>query len=585
MLSENISGGVMLHTSTNERFPNRKAISPIVTKLGDFTIPSNILDIFNISRYYFITDKIINANIKKLAVYPITKVNVNCNDNKTKNNLKEILYDGLRIREVLTNSGIQFYIHGNDYIGFLYPFQRQLKCPNCKNTQVLDEDMKTWDLQSGSLKIKCEKCKHQSTAKVVDLPLNRVMPRLIHWSVFEVIPDYNKYSGKTIFYKYITDEEKRKIKDKNVDFLRTCPLPLLELYRKRNRLIVLNSDTQFHFKNFTLADTWPSFGFPPLLPLFISLYYIGLLQKANEAIAHEFMVPLRFIVPSDALAAGGAPNVSIQLGVWESVIKSHINAWKKDPLHIGFIPLPANLIYFSGEGRQLLSTDHIKMEIDDLIAGMGAPAGFFRGILNWTGQSISQRMLENLFINYRIGINEFLNVFLLPKLRNIYNIPKDIEVKLELAKFKMADDALLRQSLMNLNSTNKVSDDTLLSQGFDIDPKIERDKIKQELQAALELRLYQNELQEELKHSMQKFEEMNQEDSMVDMDKTIDSWMSDLSRMSPGARNNYLAYMKDKSPQSYELLMSRQKAIQEREHDMPDPLPEQRAGKRKMPVV
>lgn len=565
--------------------PKTTGLSPIVEKLADYKIPSNILHIFSIARYFFMTDKVINSNIVKLATYPISQTFVKCKDSKIQKKIENVL-NKIDIREFMINMGIPFYKYGNSINGFLEPFERKLKCPNpkCNHLQDIDDEKKGWKLQTGKFYIKCQKCKKESLAIVEDKVVKNTTPKLISWSIFEVIPDYNKYSGNTTYYKYITDEEQMKVKKQNVDFLRSCPIQILDLYRQKNRIIILNPDNQFHFKNFTLPDTWPSYGFPSLLPLFITLNYIGILKKANEALAKDFTVPLRFIVPVDAYATANAPGVSLDLKIWEAKVKYHIKKWREDPLHIGFLGLPAKVIHFSSEGRSLMLSDHIKLETNDLIAGQGMPVGFYRGDLNWTGQSITMRMLENQFLGHRRGMDRFLNYFLCPKLKSVYNISAETEILIYMDKFRMADDVQYKQAIVAGNAAGKVSDKTVLEQAFQLDYEAEQEQIKKELLDKLDLSRYQQELQRELQHSVEALTRTIDSEQTINMDATLDMWIKDLSKLSPERRIITLEWMKKKSPSSYQLLTARLKGIKEMEGQI-KPLPEQKPPRREVKVI
>lgn len=548
----------------------------IITQLADYTLPSNILYVFNIARYYFATNEVINSNIVKLATYPISRVIVTSKSDEIARQVEDILAD-LNMKQLLINLGTGVFTYGTSMVGFMRSFRRRLKCPKCGTTYDIDNEKKYWDFRGGKFYVKCKKCKGVFEAELEDIPQDKTLPRLIPWSVFEVVPDYNKYSGNTTYYKYITEEERAKIKERDIDFLRYCPKLLLEAYRKR-KIVVLNPSNQYQFINFRLPDIWPSYGFPPLLPLFILLHHLGLMTKANEALAKDYIMPLRFIVPGDPMVKTGAPNITVNLKKWEQLVKSHIKKWRKDPLHIGFIPLPANTIYFSGNARQLMTPDIAKLLKDDITSGMGMPAGFFRGLLNWTGQSVSLRMLENQFLNHRVNIHNYLNKFLFPKLGEIYSIdPKSVTLSLE--KFKMADDIQYKQLLVGANQSGKVSDDTLLD-SLGLDSSKELEKIKKELFDKLELEKVQEELKQLLAESMERFTSMQSQVHQVDMDRTLDRWISILQRLTPLQREQLLSRLKQSSPSTYSILRQRIAAMSQPQTSEA-PLPEQKPPRRK----
>jgi hypothetical protein len=101
-------------------------------------------------------------------------------------------------------------------------------------------------------------------------------------------------------------------------------------------------------------------------------------------------------------------------------------------------------------------------------------------------------MLENQFIEYMEEILELVNGFIVPKVAAYLNKEKKIP-KFRLANLKMVDDIQQKQNAINLNSANRLSDETLLAEmGFDRKDEYkkmeselkERDKMEQDRMVA-----------------------------------------------------------------------------------------------------
>jgi hypothetical protein len=160
-------------------------------------------------------------------------------------------------------------------------------------------------------------------------------------------------------------------------------------------------------------------------------------------------------------------------------------------------------------------TQEIRAWSEHIIAGMGCPQEFVFGGLTWSGSSVSLRMLENQFLNYRDMQEQFLKYFLIP---NVARFMGWREISVHMTAFRMADDVQAKQLLLQLNQLRKVSDKTLLAE-FNRDSLGELKLMEQELRRTLDLSkmdaLQKAEIQGEvnnvtMRYQMKAQEKMNQ---------------------------------------------------------------------------
>jgi hypothetical protein len=122
-------------------------------------------------------------------------------------------------------------------------------------------------------------------------------------------------------------------------------------------------------------------------------------------------------------------------------------------------------------------TPEIDSITNQILAGMGVPNEFVFGGLQWSGASVSLRMLENQFINYRTMMQRMLD-WIVEQIATYFGYPP-ISVKMQ--NFKMADDVAQKQLIITLAQSQVISNQTMLTEIMpEVDYTVEREKIKDE---------------------------------------------------------------------------------------------------------
>lgn len=68
---------------------------------------------------------------------------------------------------------------------------------------------------------------------------------------------------------------------------------------KEKKKVELDNRTFYHFKRPGLSESDMGWGKPVILPALKKIYYLQVLQRGNEAIAHEHIVPKKAISPAN----------------------------------------------------------------------------------------------------------------------------------------------------------------------------------------------------------------------------------------------------------------------------------------------
>jgi len=474
--------------------------NPLFDYLTTF-VPRRLKSLFHYCEYLYFNCPQVFAALSKFAIYPITDFVYETDSEVLKNKYKRLNDKVLKLKTILIQTGIDRHVYGNSFISMYFPFRRFLVCPDCKtkyNLRYVEFKFRI-HMKEPQFTFHCERCDKSVKAEVEDVKLRMPSPRDIHvirWDPKCIEIDGNPITGEQEFYYEIPSVIKQQIKDGNSHMLATMPMAFLKTIAQ-DKLFKFAKGKIFFMRAEGPAGVDNDWGFPPLLSTLKQFMYVSSLRKANEAIALEYLTPFRVLHPAQATAAGD-PTITISLNNWINETKMNLQAWRRDPLHLMFSPIPLGVTMLGGQGRALMVTGEIVEAENSIIASLGIPREFLYGGLSATGSGVTLRMLENQLLNYTtqlIAQAQWID----DKCAEFLGWKK---TKIELEPFKLVDDV---QQKAILFQANQASGGTLISNtstanllGRDI--KDERSLRKQE---TLDEQRFQFELQQEIQKMQQ----------------------------------------------------------------------------------
>lgn len=557
-----------MSTSTTELYDaySKKIYSSPFFDVSSFYMPTDFKQFFKWARFYFLTNQLIHPVIQQMSRYPVTSLTYNSKDNKTRELYKIMFEDILDIQKTMMALGLDYYTYGNAFAALQIPFNRILICPICKTRYDAKNIEYKYNYGKVEFKGTCQECKKQ----VAYIPKDEGVKLLKRFKISRYYPgdieiNYNYINGASQ-YQYIIPKMQEDAIKKNDKFqIETTPLIFLHAIAKRRR-VILDSSKIFHFKRENISGMNMEWGVPILLPAMKKAFYLQILQKAQEAIAMQHIVPLTILFPQSS----GGMNVyeMVDLGGWKDKIEEQIVKWKRDPNHITVMPFPVGSQPLFGQGRALLVTPEVREASIQVVAAMGVPQEFVFGGLSWSASSINLRMLENQFMSYRTMLKKFL-VFIRNQLSTYLEIGK---VEIDMKDFKMIDDVQQKEFIFRLAEAQKISDETLLdSIGRDAKEemeslekewktKVKRDKEKmiaqQEIQGELMVLQAKNQIKADIEAQKMREEELTkqqgaqvpQEQSGMPMDEAVDQWGQQLQGLAPEEQQRIMEQMNVEMP-------------------------------------
>jgi hypothetical protein len=432
--------------------------------------------------------------VKKLAAYPITEIIIEDNTiegfDKHKKRWEDFLFRVLHVDQQQLKIGLNYNTYGNGIVSLFLPFHKHLECTTCNHSQRIKRLKygKDWTFKDFKYILTCPRCGTEGVAQVKDVSYRSYRDiKLIHWTPSEIDIDFNPITQESEYAYNIPEKIKTQVLRKNRRYLETMPAFVIQAI-KEQRPVILNPNNIFHFKSPTpsLNANDEGWGYPPILPALKDAFYLQTMKKAQEQILVEHLVPLDILFPASSDAAAN-PFMMVNLSDWKSRVEIEIAKWRTDPNRKPIMPVPVGHQRIGGNGRALMLTQEIKAWSEHMIAGMNVPQEFVFGGLSWSGSSVSLRMLENQFLNYRSMHQNFLQHWLIPRVAQFMGWS---EIKVHMREFKMADDMQQKQLLMSLNQMNKLSAKSLLAE-FGRDASSELKIIEQELRDTLSIQRLQ----------------------------------------------------------------------------------------------
>jgi len=541
-------------------------------------LPKDMKTLFKYCRTFFYKNGFLNSVITKMAEYPITQIIFDTKLSDVEKQKYEQLFGHLlKIKSLLVHVGLDYMTYGNAFVSSNMKFNRYLKCPKCGHLHSINDTKYTW--KNYEFHGTCSKCNQSVKFEVEDSYLKKPeFLKFIRWSPESIDIDYDDLTGETTYYYKIPAATRKRIQTGNKKTLKTIPYLFIEALKK-NKKVELDTNNLYHFKRPALAEDNMGWGKPLILPALADIWYLQTLKRGNEAIAAEHIVPFRALYPASSGTVD--PFTSINLSSWKNKLEYSMEKWKKDPNHIAIFPIPIGSQNIGGDGKMLMVTQEMKYIEETIINSLGVPLEFIKGGVSWSGSSVSLRIVENGFINYRTLMEDFVNYFVMDKVNKFLNYPK---TSIHFKRLRMADDTETKRLAMELESNNKISTMRLLDDfGYDYEKEKEFIKESRDFNTEMEIKtaLAQAEAQgksmeisakynvraqvaaeqEQAKLREEKFkEELSDENSQnreVDVSNIIDKYAEEMMLMPPEMVQQSMMQLQKKMPYTAAMIQQR----------------------------
>lgn len=384
---------------------------------------------------------------------------------------------------VIDNGVLTGNCYGSALVSNYYPFIKYLVCPRCRSRYQASKSRSLYRWRDFRFELNCPKCREQVKAEETDVYIRSIRDvRLIRWNPENIEIKHNDITGQDRFFYKVPRAMVNDVTLGDPDVIETLPADFTDAIRQ-NRALRFSPDNIFHLKRPTLAQKDQGWGMPLLYSVLKSAFQMQILNKSQEAIASEHIVPMRVLFPQPSSGGNEGAFGSFNLQNWKAKVESEVNAWKRDPNYIPVLPMPMGYQQIGGQGKQMLLFQEIRAFAEVILGGMGIPAEFIYGGLSYSGSNTSLRALENMFDGYNRSRLSLVKNFIFGNIAAYMRWPK---VGVRFDRFKMADDLQRSMFYLQLNQAQKVSDRRLHEElGEDTDKQTKQ--IGEELRAQLDV--------------------------------------------------------------------------------------------------
>ncbi|OUO52007.1 hypothetical protein B5F76_08315 [Desulfovibrio sp. An276] len=466
-------------------------------------LPKNIKDLFRWCEVVYNSMPTVANAIRKLVHYPITDFSFEDQPEKMRDKTKKLL-DDIHMKSILMDFNTDFYIYGNVFRTVYMPFKRFIQCSHCNERTAIDNS--TFRVRRQKIEVKCKNCGWQ-LAKLHDEELNDPSKIVIvRWDPKSINLVQNPITGTTEYYYQMPEELTKRIQQGDKTIFRDTPQIFIEGALKDKNIKF--GPNFYHAKMPSLSGYQSGWGISQLMSTLRIYMYIAVLRRASEAIGMEHITPQRILFPQSSGTSD--PAVGTSLKRWREEVNKALERWRFDPNYVMTAPYPTGLVNIGSQGRQLSPIEEIKDARVEMTMALDIPPALLTCDASIQASAIGLRILENQLTPHVREMERFMRWVI-----DAINAHTGMEYTYpSLVPFKLADDIMNKQMLMQLAANGTVSRTTIL-ESLNIDPAREKELLKSD---TVSDQIMQQEVQEEVNKQLNSLS--NQVKSQVEESQT-----------------------------------------------------------------
>ena len=270
---------------------------------------------------------------------------------------------------------------GNVFVYAVPVIQRSLSCPKCKSTMALSKMFPHTDYEwDGDFKGKC-KCGYKGKFLVHDRQVADRQGRKVHFkciSPYDMLLKYNELTDSYTYLYKMPAHMKSSIVNGDPVYLNNTPMVFLKGAYSGD-YIQFPEDMFMHLRVDSLSSMdryYKGWGTPMFLSSFNDILRLAYLDKFNEAVATDFIAPVRMISPppqnlmagNDTLRQNPISGYQVKEFIYQAIkgVRENASQWVVSPF-------PLNYQMLGGEAKQLAPVELMKWYEERIQENMGIP--------------------------------------------------------------------------------------------------------------------------------------------------------------------------------------------------------------------
>jgi hypothetical protein len=408
----------------------------------------------------------------------------------TRTKYKSFLKSRYDVMTEMASIGDEVVAFGNSFTSLYIPFVRNLVCPDCGFSAPLKEMYRHIKWQDYSFKGKCPgiDCRFKGTFKVHDikLPTHELNPTIVHWPPQLMGINKHPVSGRTI-YTFDAPESKElvaKLDEGDRLYLEETPMEMIEAVHLKQKMEFYSGEI-YHMTTPTptyISEGLGGWGLPKFMAEFENAIMVMLLDKYNEVIISDYIVPFRVLSPppgQPAMAGSSDPMLNIGAGNFVAKAKTMLESHRKNPSGWNFFPFALNYQMLGGEAKNLTPVELLEHMEMRLLNSMGIPQEMYSSSFNQSaGPIIGFKMFERVWQHFADELNKWLRWFV-DKNGELFQWEK---VDARLVPVSVFEDPDIREAKLQLAASKQVSKSTAF-RTLDLDAEYEEERVAEEEEA------------------------------------------------------------------------------------------------------
>ena len=394
--------------------------------MASLAMPETIQDALKWCEYLLSAQGPYREAISRVISYFITDIEIEAaglgdDDNRVgreeKQKYLDFLNDTIGIKSVLKTIAMDFLCYGNSFTSLLVPFRRYLSCPGCALELPLKKVYNTpkfrFSWSDFQFKATCPHCQYSGKWKHIDRRSGEAdQIKIKRWTPHEIDILHDPVTDDCAYIWKIEDSYRNLLKKGHLFHLERSNWEIVEAV-KNNEALMFDPDVIYHMKEETFAGIRSrGWGISRVLANFRQAWYVQVVQRYNEAIALDYIVPFRLLTPQPRPGQGGEVNdpvLSINMGGFVSRVQQMLKAHRRDPARWNVLPFPVDYQALGGDATQLAPKDLIELGMDTLLNSIGVPVELYKGTLSVQSAPAALRLFEANWSHLVHSLNRFLN--------------------------------------------------------------------------------------------------------------------------------------------------------------------------------
>lgn len=332
---------------------------------------------------------------------------------------EELLETAYNTQSDILQFGIELAAMGNVFVSADPVFSRQLYCTEkgcgwIANLKKLRKGVDyEWD--GKSFRGTCPHCGKKVAFGIKDVAAtgpNGEKVRFIYRSPRDMQLQFNQLTGTCKYYYKLPAHIKQGILRGDAVYLEDSPRVFLEA-ASTNDLIEFPEDKFFAMRTHTLScldRLYMGWGVPLFMASFNDYIRLQHLDKFNEAVAMDYIAPLRMLSPAPGNLRAGTddPNRMTMSGAqFRTFMQDAVKRVRENPTTWLVSPVPVQYTMLGGEAKNLAPVEMMDWESMQCLANQGIPQEFKQTTFQAVAPSMGLRMFERQHIQFNKDLNAY----------------------------------------------------------------------------------------------------------------------------------------------------------------------------------